>query len=181
MNTGKNIPTLYIVLNSCRTEQPENYGLCLSLIRAVLNNSFTKIWMKLYKQTQTASKQWHRRPTPSDNAWQTGCANLLKSRRYQHNKYIYNIYMYIYIYIEVCTQLPPFYKRHFGMRFIGEDLFFLLIQILPVSVPIRPIYNKSFLGQVRKAWRRTGNKPLAEAMMTQFVDIFMRHQTPKCL
>ena len=37
-----------------------------------------------------------------------------------------------------------------------------------------PINNKSPLVQVM-AWRRTGDKPLPEKMMTQFTDVYMRH------
>ena len=42
-------------------------------------------------------------------------------------------------------------------------------------VPKGPIYNKPALFQVM-AWRWTGDKPLLEAMMTQFIDAYMRHQ-----
>ena len=41
-------------------------------------------------------------------------------------------------------------------------------------VPNGPIDNKSELIQVM-AWRRTGDKPLPEAMVTQFTDAYMRH------
>ena len=37
-----------------------------------------------------------------------------------------------------------------------------------------PIDNKSALVQVM-AWCQTGNKPLPEAMMTQFTDEYMQH------
>ena len=37
------------------------------------------------------------------------------------------------------------------------------------------IDNKSVLVQVM-AWRRTGDKPLAETMLTQLIDAYMRHQ-----
>ena len=36
------------------------------------------------------------------------------------------------------------------------------------------IDNKSALVQVI-AWRRTGDKPLPEPMMTKFIDAYMRH------
>ena len=48
------------------------------------------------------------------------------------------------------------------------------IQIPLKFVPKRPIDNKPALGQV-KAWRRTGDKPLPEPMMTQFTDACMQH------
>ena len=41
-------------------------------------------------------------------------------------------------------------------------------------VPRSPIVNKPALVQVM-AWRRTGDKPLPEQMLTQFADAFMRH------
>ena len=37
-----------------------------------------------------------------------------------------------------------------------------------------PIDNMSALVQVM-AWRRIGDKPLPELMMTQFIDAYMRH------
>ena len=40
--------------------------------------------------------------------------------------------------------------------------------------PGSPIDNKPALVQVM-AWRRTGDKPLAEPMRTQFTDAYMRH------
>ena len=43
-----------------------------------------------------------------------------------------------------------------------------------------PIGNKSELVQVL-AWCQTGNKPLAETMMTLFTDAFMHHQTSMTL
>ena len=41
-------------------------------------------------------------------------------------------------------------------------------------VPNSPIDNKLALVQAM-AWRRTGDKPLPEPMMTQFIDAYMRH------
>ena len=49
------------------------------------------------------------------------------------------------------------------------------IQISPQSVPRSPIDNKPALVQVM-AWRRTGDKPLPELMLTQLTDAFMWHQ-----
>ena len=49
------------------------------------------------------------------------------------------------------------------------------IQISLKYVPRSPIDNKPALIQVM-AWRRTGDKPLPEPMMTQFIDAYMRHQ-----
>ena len=49
-----------------------------------------------------------------------------------------------------------------------------LIQISLKFVPKGTIDNKSALVQVMD-WRRTGDKPLPEPMMTQFTDTYMRH------
>ena len=48
------------------------------------------------------------------------------------------------------------------------------IQISLKFVSKRPIDNESALVQV-KAWRRTGDKPSTELMMTQFADAYMQH------
>ena len=48
------------------------------------------------------------------------------------------------------------------------------IQISLKYVPRSPIDNKPALVQVM-AWRRTGAKPLLGLMMTQFIDVYMRH------
>ena len=49
----------------------------------------------------------------------------------------------------------------------------ILIPILLKFVPKGPIDNKSELVQVM-TWRRTGEKPLPEAILTQFTDAYMR-------
>ena len=48
------------------------------------------------------------------------------------------------------------------------------MQIVLKFVPMSPINNKAALVQVM-AWRRTGDKPLPEPMMTQFTEAYMRH------
>ena len=48
------------------------------------------------------------------------------------------------------------------------------IQIWLKLVSRSPIENKPALVQVM-AWRRKGEKLLPEAMMTQFIDAYMRH------
>ena len=48
------------------------------------------------------------------------------------------------------------------------------IQILLKFVPRTPIDNTPVLVQVM-AWRQTGDMPLPEPMMTQFIDAYMRH------
>ena len=48
------------------------------------------------------------------------------------------------------------------------------IEISLKYVPRGPIDNKPALVQVM-AWRRKGDKPLTEPMMTQSIDAYMRH------
>ena len=50
----------------------------------------------------------------------------------------------------------------------------ILIQISPKFLPRSLVDNKPALVQVM-AWRRTGDKPLSEPMMTQFADTYMWH------
>ena len=52
--------------------------------------------------------------------------------------------------------------------------FCILIRVSLKFVPSGPIDNKAALVQVM-AWRRTGDKPLPEPMLTQFTDAYMRH------
>ena len=59
-------------------------------------------------------------------------------------------------------------------RIFLNEKFRILIQISPQFAPKRPIDNKSALVQVMSL-RRTGNRPLSEAMMIQFIDAYMRH------
>ena len=47
------------------------------------------------------------------------------------------------------------------------------IQISRTFIPRVPIDNKPSLVQVM-AWRRTGDKPLPEPLLTQFPDTYMR-------
>ena len=50
----------------------------------------------------------------------------------------------------------------------------ILIRTSVKFVPKVPIDNKSMLVQVM-AWRRIGDKPLSEPMLTQFTDAYMWH------
>ena len=50
----------------------------------------------------------------------------------------------------------------------------ILIQISLKFVPRSPIDNNPALVQVM-VWRRAGDKPLPEPMMTQFTEAYMRH------
>ena len=61
----------------------------------------------------------------------------------------------------------------FKRIFLNENVS-ILIQISLKFVPKGSIDKNSALIQVM-AWRRTGDKPLPEAMMTQFTDAYMRH------
>ena len=60
----------------------------------------------------------------------------------------------------------------FKCSFLDENVR-ISIHISQKFVPMGPINNKSALVQVM-AWRRTGDKPLPEAMMTQFTDAYMQ-------
>ena len=57
--------------------------------------------------------------------------------------------------------------------FLNENVS-ILIQISLKFVPKGLIDNKSALVQVM-AWRRIGDKPLSEPMITYFTDVYMRH------
>ena len=61
----------------------------------------------------------------------------------------------------------------FKTIFFNENIG-ILIEISLKFVPSISIDNKSALVQVM-AWRRTGDKPLPESMLTQFIDAYMRH------
>ena len=61
----------------------------------------------------------------------------------------------------------------FKCIFLNENVR-ILIKISLKFVLKGPIDNKSELVQVM-AWRRTGNKPLPEPMLTQFTEAYMRH------
>ena len=61
----------------------------------------------------------------------------------------------------------------FRCIFVNEK-FCILIQISLKFVPKGQIDYKSALFQVM-AWRRTGDKPLPEPMLTQFTGAYMRH------
>ena len=73
---------------------------------------------------------------------------------------------------------PEQHGRHFAddifrCIFVNEK-FCIAIQISLKFVPKGQIDYKSALVQVM-AWRRTGDKPLPEPMLTQFTDAYMRH------
>ena len=69
-------------------------------------------------------------------------------------------------------------RRHFAddvfkYNFLNENVW-VAINISLKFVPKGSINNIPVLVQIM-AWRRTGDKPLSEPMMTQFNDAYMRH------
>ena len=67
--------------------------------------------------------------------------------------------------------------------FLADDIFNCIFlnenDRIPIQTSLRyvprgPIDNNLALVQVM-AWCRTGDKPLPEAMMTQFIDAYMQH------
>ena len=55
-----------------------------------------------------------------------------------------------------------------------DEKFCMAIIISLKFFPKGPNDNKAALVQIM-AWRRTGDKPLSEPMLTQFIDPYMRH------
>ena len=53
-----------------------------------------------------------------------------------------------------------------------KEKFYNLIKISLMFVPKGPINNNSALIQVM-AWRRTGDKPLLDPMLTHFIDAYI--------
>ena len=66
---------------------------------------------------------------------------------------------------------------HFANHIFLIENFCILIKIQPKYFPMGTIVNKSALVQVM-AWHWAGDKPLHEAMTTQFTDAYMRHSAP---
>ena len=55
-----------------------------------------------------------------------------------------------------------------------NEIFCIMIRIWLKLAPKGPINNIPALVQIM-AWRRSGDKPLSESMLTQFTDAYMRH------
>ena len=55
-----------------------------------------------------------------------------------------------------------------------NEKFYIFNQISLTFVPKGQVDNTLALVQIM-AWRRTGNKPLSEPIMTRFDDAYMRH------
>ena len=68
--------------------------------------------------------------------------------------------------------------RHFAddsfKHIFMNEKFCISTSMSPRFIPKGPIFNKSALDQVM-AWRRTGDNPLPEPMLTQFTNAYMRH------
>ena len=85
----------------------------------------------------------------------------------------------IYLVADEFNSSPPGQNgRHFTddifrCSFFNEK-FSILIRISLKFVPKDPIDNKWALGQ-EMVWRRIGDKPLAEPMLIQFTDTYMRY------
>ena len=65
-------------------------------------------------------------------------------------------------------------QKTLSNAFLWMKSFFISIQISLKFVPKGSIDNKAVFVQVM-AWRRKGDKPLPESMLTQFTDAYMRH------
>ena len=59
-------------------------------------------------------------------------------------------------------------------RIFSNENVIISIQISPEFLLKGPVDNKSALVQIMD-WHRLGDKPLLEAMMSQFTDAYMRH------
>ena len=82
------------------------------------------------------------------------------------------------------TLRPRQNGRHFAddtfkRIFLNENVG-ISIKISPKFVPKGPVNNIPASVQIM-AWRRTGDKPLSEPMMTQFNDAYMRHSASMSL
>ena len=75
----------------------------------------------------------------------------------------------------VINSSPPGQNgRHLADEIFKWENFCISIRISLKFVPMGPIDNKWALVQVM-AWRRTGNKPISEPMLTQFTGTYMLH------
>ena len=72
-----------------------------------------------------------------------------------------------------CENVRHFTDDRFKCNFMNEKCS-ILIQMSLKFVPKGSMDSKSVLIQVI-AWRRKGDKPLSEPMLTQFTDAYMRH------
>ena len=109
----------------------------------------------------------------------------------QHNLQIHFVYTETYVSVTIGSSSLPEDRhqsinssppgkngRHFPddilkCMFMNEK-FCIFIQIALKFAPKCPIKNIPVLLQIM-AWRRSGDKPLSEPMLTQLTDAYMRH------
>ena len=80
---------------------------------------------------------------------------------------------YVLIHPPLNKMADTFADDIFKSIFLNENVR-ILVQISLKFVPRDSNDNKSALDQAM-AWRRTGDKPLPDQMLTQFTDAYMRH------
>ena len=73
-----------------------------------------------------------------------------------------------------CMYITVYFTDDIFKRLFMNKKLCIFIRISLKFVSKGPIDNKSALVQVM-AWRRTGDKPLPEPMMSQFTDAYMRY------
>ena len=83
------------------------------------------------------------------------------------------------VYPECLTHLPldkmaAILADDISKRIFLNEKLRILIEISLKFVPKSPINNNPALAQIM-AWRRIGDKPLSEPMLTPFTDTYMRH------
>ena len=92
---------------------------------------------------------------------------------------VFVVFCFVVGFYDIIHSSPPEQNgRHFAddifrCIFMNEK-FCIAIRISLKFVPKSPIDKKSALVQVM-AWRRAGDKPLPEPMLTKFNDAYMRH------
>ena len=72
------------------------------------------------------------------------------------------------------TKWPPFHRRYFQMHFREWTFFIFWLKFTEVF-PKDPIDNNQALVKIM-AWRRIGDKPLPEPILTWITDAYMLHQ-----
>ena len=72
------------------------------------------------------------------------------------------------------TKWPPFRRRYLQMHFREWKVYCILIKFSLKFVPKCLIDNNPALVQIM-AWRRIGDKPLSEPMLTWSTEAYMRH------
>ena len=96
--------------------------------------------------------------------WQDTINNSCRLLSYRNQKGVNQL-------ISSWTKWPPFCRCHFQIHFYEWKVLYFDILIF---VPKEPIDNDTELVKVM-VWRRTGDKPLPEPMLTQLTDACMWH------